>query len=128
MVPFCSVEDYQVRYGAVDDTTALQACLEDATDVICAELESSDIDYTDPSESFTARLRRVCRSVARRAFGADAGGCDVPFGATQMSETNDFATASYQLANPYGDLFLTQAEKDSLGIGAMRAAVISPYA
>lgn len=127
MEPFASVEDYTTRYGAVKDEQALLECLMDATDLICSELETSDIDYTDPTESFTARLRRVCRSVARRAFGSDSGVSDVPFGATQLSETSDVFSASVQLGNPYGDLFLTEAERRSLGIGRMQAAVLSPY-
>ena len=127
MDPFCDVAGYRARYP--DDETAdevLLECLTEATDLISAELDAYDVEYADPSESFTYRLARVCRTVARRALGgAQDGG--IPFGATQLSEGAGQFSASVQLANPYGDLFLTEQERRSLGIGGMLGAVLSPY-
>jgi hypothetical protein len=99
----------------------------EATDLIMGELDKHDISYTDPSESFSYRLMRVCRTVVHRALGStDAS--DVPFGATElMQKAGDFS-ASVNLANPYGDLFLTAQERESLGIGELRVAVLNPYA
>lgn len=132
MTPFASVEDYLARYPDSDaeiEHGVLLACLEDATAVISAELDGCDIDYQDPTESFTVRLRSVCRDMAHRALASGGGSAgDIPFGATQMSQTNDFATASYQLANPYGDLFMTSSERMRLGIGRQQAVVLNPYA
>ncbi len=127
MDPFATVEEYRARYPD-DETTdsVLLAVLLEATDLISAELDAHDIDYSDPSETFTARLARICKSVTRRAVGASSGQ-DVPFGATQLSETAAQFSASVQLANPYGDLFLTEQERKSLGIGAAKACVVSPY-
>lgn len=129
MEPFASVTDYISRYpaDAADfDQDSLLQCLMDATDVICAELDASNVDYQDPSESFTARLRRVCRTMAHRAIASSITP-EIPFGATQFSQTAGSYTHSSTLANPYGDLFLTKQERRSLGIGAARAVVISPY-
>jgi hypothetical protein len=129
MVPFATVAEYRARYP--DDTTddgVLLECLCEATDLIMGELDGHDIDYSEPTESFTYRLARICRTVAHRAIGSAGGDdSDVPFGATEMSETADTFSAGWKFANPYGDLFLTQAEKRSLGIGRARACVLSPY-
>ena len=129
MEPFCSVEDYRARYP--DDETpdaVLAEALLEATDLISAAMDEGGVSYTDPTESFTYRLRRICRTVAHRAVGGGGGGGDdLPFGATQLSETSAQFSASVQLANPYGDMFLTQAEKDALGIGGGQACVMSAY-
>lgn len=127
MEPFASVAEYRARYpdDATDDGVLLEVLLE-ATDLISAELDEHVIDYTDPSESFSFRLRRICREVAHRAIGS-ANDADVPFGATELSQGADTFSASVKLANPYGDLFLTEQERRALGIGAQRACVISPY-
>ena len=128
MEPFASVSDYRRAYP--DDETPDEVLLErllDATDVICAAMDGGGVDYTDPTESFTYRLMRVCRDVTHRALGSDSS-ADIPFGATELSEGADTFSASVRLANPYGDMFLTQAEKDALGIGATLATVWSPYA
>lgn len=130
MDAFCSVEDYRARYP--DDETPgyvlLEALLE-ATDLISAAMDEGGVDYSDPTESFTFRLKRICRTVVHRAIGSGVGGgdADVPFGATQLSETSAQFNASVEFANPYGDMFLTQAEKDALGIGGGQACVMSAY-
>jgi hypothetical protein len=126
MDPFATVAEYRARYP--DDEVSdevLEECLMDATDLISGELDGSDIEYVGVDEPFARRLMRVCRDVVHRAIGS--GGSDVPFGATQLSETASQFSASVQLANPYGDLFITEQERRSLGIGAMRATVLSPY-
>lgn len=130
MEPFASVADYRARYPN-DETPedVLYEALLEATDVISGAMDDGGVDYTDPTESFTFRLKRICRAMVRRALG-DGGSnddVDVPFGATQLSETSAQFNASVQFANPYGDMFLTQAEKDALGIGGGMACVMSAY-
>ena len=130
MEPFCTVVQYRNLYpdDETPDAVLLERLLE-ATDLISAAMDEGGVEYADPTESFTFRLMRICRSVVHRAIG-DGGsgdGADVPFGATQLSETSAQFSASVQLANPYGDMFLTQAEREALGIGAARACVVSPY-
>lgn len=127
MDAFATVEEYRARYPDDDtDDGVLESVLLEATDLISAEMDEHDIDYSDPSESFTYRLMRICRTVAHRAIGSTSNP-DVPFGAMEFSETNDFVNAATKFANPYGDLFLTEQERRSLGIGAARACVLSPY-
>lgn len=128
MEPFATVEDYRARYP--DDETpdaVLAEALLEATDLICAAMDEGGVDYSDPTESFTFRLKRICRTVVRRSLGDGSNEADVPFGATQLSETAAQFNASVQFANPYGDMFLTQAERDALGIGGGRACVMSAY-
>lgn len=131
MEPFASVEDYRARYP--DDETpdaVLTEALLEATDVISAAMDEGGVDYSDPTESFTFRLKRICRTVVHRAIGASGASdddVDVPFDATHLTETSAQFNASVQFANPYGDMFLTQAEKDALGIGGGKACVMSPY-
>ena len=129
MEPFCTVAQYRLRYPA-DETPdeVLNEVLLDATDVMCAQMDESDVAYTDTSESFTRRLMRICREVVHRSIGeGTSDDMDVPFGATELSQAADTFNASVKLGNPYGDLFLTQAEKDALGIGAAHACVIGMF-
>ena len=129
MEPFCTVAQYRLRYPA-DETPdeVLNEVLLDATDVMCEQMDKSDVAYTDTSESFTRRLMRICREVVHRSIGeGTSGDMDVPFGATELSEAADTFNARVKLGNPYGDLFLTQSEKDALGIGAARACVIDMF-
>ena len=131
MEPFATVEEYRARYpdDSTDDGVLAEALLE-ATDLICAAMDEGGVEYTDPTESFTFRLKRICRAVTHRAIGEGGGadGPEIPFGATQLSEGSAQFSASVQLANPYGDMFLTQAERDALGIGGGHACVMSAYA
>ena len=117
MTPFCTVAQYTARYGSVSDTTMLLACLEDCTAQICAELDAREIDYDDPSESFTDRLMRVCRSMANRVMPA-SGGEDVPVGVSQMSETTGPYSMQYTFATSYGTPKMLPSEMRMLGIGA----------
>lgn len=127
MEPFASVEDYRRAYpdDGTDDVELRERLL-DATDAICAAMDEGGVEYADPSESFTFRLMRICRQVAHRALGGGRG-ADIPFGATELREAADTFSASVTLANPNGDLYLTQAERDALGIGGGTACVVSPY-
>jgi hypothetical protein len=128
MDAFCSVEEYRARYpdDETPDSVLAEALLE-ATDVISSAMDEGGVDYSDPSESFTYRLRRICRTVVRRSLGDGSNEADVPFGATVLKEGSAQFNASVQFANPYGDMFLTQQEKDSLGIGGGQACVMSAY-
>ena len=130
MSPFCNVEGYRELYP--DDETpdaVLHERLLEATDLISAAMDEGGVDYSDPTESFTYRLKRICRAIVHRAIGESGASddVDVPFGATELSETSAQFNASVRFANPYGDMFLTQAEREALGIGAGQACVVSPY-
>ena len=117
MTSFCTTAQYIERFGTVTNLTTLQACLDDCTAQICAELDAHDIDYTDPSTSFTDRLMRVCRSMANRIMPSE-GDSDLPVGVTQMSETAGPYNAQYTFGVAYGTPRLMPSEARMLGIGA----------
>lgn len=126
MEPFATVERYRATHP--DDVLGderLLALLGQATNIICVELDRHDIDYVSPSETFTACLERITITMVHRSAGG-AGG-EIPFGATQFSQTAGSYTRSASFANPTGDLYLTKAEKLQLGIGRARVCVTTPY-
>lgn len=125
MQPFASTDQYEARYGEVDDPEALEEVLMDATRAICAELDKAGIPYDGPDEGFADRLMQACRSMAYRAMGPDSS--EVPLGATQFSQGADGYTQSFTLGNPYGDVYMTKAEKRLLGIGSAKAAFAYPW-
>lgn len=129
MQPFASVSEYEARYGTVTDEATLTACLEDATAMIEAALEAAGVDYSTPTAEYADRLMRVCRQIAHRAFDAtpSAGGLDAPFGVNQATQAAGGYSLSYSFANPYGDLFITSAERRMLGIGGIHFSNMRPF-
>lgn len=128
MEPFASVEEYASRYGDADDPDALAEILMDATREIRAELDRAGIPWADPDEEFAGRLMQACRSMAHRAVGDGGDDHDIPFGAKQVSEGAGSFTWSSTLGNPYGDMFMTKAERKMLGLGMSRMAYSVPGA
>lgn len=124
MKAFASVEDYEARYGDADEPEILAEILMDATREIAAALDKANISYIDVSEDFAARLMQACRSMAYRAMGS--GDSDVPLGATQFSEGADGYVQSFSLGNPFGEVYLSKAERRLLGIGAAKIGFASP--
>lgn len=119
---YATVEQYEARFGHVDDTDLLGECLDDATEAINAALESAGIDYDDPSEAFESRLMRVCRSVANRLMPFETS---APAGATQVSMTAGPYQQSFSLPQSYGTAKLLPSEMKMLGIGG-RLGVARP--
>lgn len=125
MEPFATVEQYEARYGAADDRKALAEVLMDATREIAAELDREGISYASPGVELADRLMQACRSMAYRAMGAGETG--VPFGATQYSQGAVGMTESYSLGNPYGEVYVSKAERKLLGLDRQKAACVWPY-
>ena len=126
MESFATVGDYREAYP--DDENGIErieAYLARVSRRIIAKLRKSGIDYENADEVYAGLLSDVTIDVAHRAIGNSGSESDVPFGATQMRHGAGDFTASYQMANPYGDIFLTKDELDALGIGAQRVAVLS---
>ena len=112
MEPFCTVEQYTARVGAVDDEGILEECLSDATATIAAILDARGIDYTEPSEDYADRLMRVCRSMANRIMPSST----IPGGATQASITGGPYSQGWTFAAPYGTPKPLASELKLLGI------------
>ena len=117
MQSFCTVEQYEARYGEVIDESTLQECLEDCTAVICARLDRAGIDYSSPSEDYADRLMRVCRSMAYRIAPDESF---VPPGVTQASMNAGGFSQSMTFSSYYGTPKILPSEMVLLGIPQSR--------
>ncbi len=120
---YATVEQYEARYGEVDDQNMLQECLDDATAAIDIALDRYDIEYADQPESFTSRLMRVCRAVANRLMPA---GSNVPAGVTQLSMTSGSYNENVSFTPSYGLPKLLPSELSMLGLGGTRGRTLMP--
>ena len=118
MEPFATVEDYEARYGLPKDASRLSALLEDASVLIARQP-----GFSMPADGLgLADLRRVTCAVVNRALSAGDWA-----GMSSVSQGADGYTATVSLANPAGDLYLTAAEKRTLGVGGGRIGATDPY-
>ena len=122
---FATVDDFRALYDCDQDDARLQALLDRASRDIASELRSAGISYDDPGEDFAADLADVACAMVKRSL-PDAGEIDIPYGSQQVSQTGGPYAMSATLANPYGDLFMTKAERRKLGIGLARAGFSPP--
>lgn len=113
MQSFCTVDEYEARYGDVSDASMLQECLDDCTAVICARLDRAGIDYSSPSEEYADRLMRVCRSMAYRIAPEDSF---LPAGVTQASMSAAGFSQSMTFSSVYGTPKIMPSELELLGI------------
>lgn len=111
MASYATTAQYIARFGSVSDTAMLQECLDDCSAVIEVELEKRGID---PGDVSSARLMRVCRSMANRVMPSEGG--DIPVGATQASFTAGPYTQQYTLGTTYGTPKMLPSELALLGI------------
>lgn len=127
MTAFATTAQYRAKYDTDLTDAALTVWLDDASDIMAAEMDRAGVDYSDPDETFAARLCRVCRDMTHRAIGdGSASSMGIPFGATQASMAAGGYSESFTMGNPYGDLYLKAAERRSLGIGTGGFAVAAP--
>lgn len=125
---FCTVAQYEARFGEVDDTAILTECLADATAVIAARLDQAGIDYTTPDADYSDRLMRVCRSMANRVMPSPT----IPAGVTQATITAGPYSQGYTYATPYGTPRMLPSELALLGlssssIGSIPAKISGAY-
>lgn len=109
---FATVDDLAARWRVLSDSERRQAetLLDDASDLIRAECPT----YVDAGRS---TLKRITCAIVKRAMlaGGDAAGI------SQSSQTAGPFTESLTYANPAGELYLTNAERTSLGLKRQRA-------
>lgn len=127
MDAFATSDEYRDKYKTDMDVEMLETWLADASDIMKYEMDEAGIDYSDPDDAFAARLMRICRDMVHRAIGdgSDAS-YSIPYGATQASMSAGGYSESFSIENPYGDLFLKDRERKSLGIGSGSFAVARP--
>ncbi len=117
---FANIDDYEAKYGSIEDEDSLQEWLDDATAHLTALLGAT----FDPDDVGQARLlRSVCRDMVHRAFASIAPG----YGVTSYSQGANGFNESVSYANATGDLYLTRAERLLLGIGTQQVGWYEPY-
>ena len=121
MTPFATVDDYEDRYGEVDDPMRVDILLQDASAFI-VDQPGFSLDGDDGTRS--ANLVRIACAVVNRAVSASAGGWA---GLSSISQGGGGYTESVSIYNPSGDFYLTKAEKSVLGIGGGRIGLTDPY-
>lgn len=121
--PFATVEDYTKRFGEFEDEDLLKEVLMDATRFIATKLERKGFDPSDPDKADL--YMQVCRSVTNRCLDRGPDNT-IPNGVTQMTQTSGPFSKSYTVSNAYGDMYLTKAEKDLLGLNGSRIHFICP--
>jgi hypothetical protein len=124
---FATAEQYRAVYDTKAADERLDAFLAKASRRMAAAMDAEGVGYDEPTEDFAAVLSDVCCDVTHRALGEDgATGTTLPFGATQYSQGAGDYTESYTLSNPYGDMFLTKAERELLGLGRQVVGSVTP--
>lgn len=119
MEQFATVDDYEARYGEVEDPDRISVLLGDAS----AFIEAQPGFVLNPdSEVQALALTIVTCSLVHRSLSAGAWA-----GLSNVSQGGDGYTASATVYNPSGDFYLTKQEKRLLGVGTGRIGMTDPY-
>ena len=118
MEPFATVEDYEARYGKVEDGERIDVLLRDASNIIASQPGFSTCDR---DETWWGVLETVTCAVVHRSMMAGTYA-----GLSNVSQGAGGYTASVSVYNPGGDLYLTRNEKRALGIGGARIGSVAP--
>ena len=118
MTPVATVEDYEARYGKVDDEERVTALLQDATNIIASQPGFCDKDRDD---TWWGVLETVTCAMVHRSMMAGSYA-----GLSSVSQGAGGYTASVGVYNPGGDMFLTRNERRALGIGGARIGSVAP--
>ena len=118
MTPVATVEDYEARYGKVDDEERVTALLQDATNIIASQPGFCDKNRDD---TWWGVLETVACAMVHRSMMAGSYA-----GLSSVSQGAGGYTASVGVYNPGGDLYLTRNEKKALGIGGARIGSVAP--
>ncbi len=123
---FATVADFRSLYNSDETDERLQALLDRASRDIASELRASGVTYDASDDDFAADLADVACAMVKRTLPDDAGEIEIPHGSSQVSQTSGPYAFSATLANPYGDMFITKAERRKLGIDRARAGFSPP--
>lgn len=116
MEAFATVKDLKARWRDIDPSMEerAEALLFDATVLIMSELERVGIEIVANDEVQAANLVRVSCAMVMRAMGQGDG-------------EQVHAWGGDIVANSCGDLYLSKADKRSLGIGRQRIGFVHPW-
>ena len=112
------LDDFKARwpeYAGTDEAANIK--LLDASNIIRENVPGVD-GRIATDELFRSSVERVICSMVRRALNPAVIGFE---GMKQVQDTTGPFSQGFTLSNPDGDLYLTKAEKRSLGIGGQRA-------
>ena len=112
MDALATVFDYEARYGEAEDPARLAVLLDDAAAMVRSQ-PGYRLDESDrlAADNFT---RVVCAVVNRALSAGELAGF------SNYTQSGVDYSASVTVSNPAGDMYLTAAEKRSLGIGTGR--------
>lgn len=123
--PFATVSDLEARYKPLDaDQTAMaEILIEDASNLLIAQLPEG----WETRQKTLVLLKQVTCDLVRRRMSSVAGGNAAALpAASQFSVTTGSVSQTLSLANPYGNMKLTQDEKRLLGITRQKFDVVYP--
>lgn len=114
MDAFAKAEDLESRWRVMDAAERERASvlLEDAAAIIAAALEQSGVEIDEDDGTQAANLVRVSCAMVQRAMAQGDG-------------EQQHAWGGNLVMNPSGDLYLSKADKRSLGIGRARIGALS---
>ena len=109
--PFATPDDLAARWHPLtgDETERARTLIGDASDLIMTQCPR----WRGASD---ATLRRICCAMVKRAMLASDRA-----GVSQSTQTAGSFSESMSYSNPDGDLYLTSAERKSLGKGVQTA-------
>ena len=115
MDAFATVNDLESRWRAMDPSEKKRAevLLQDAAAIISSALNQSGVKIDGYDKTQNANLVRVNCAMVQRAMAQGDG-------------EHENAWGGNLVMNPSGDLYLSKADKKSLGIGRMRVGFASP--
>lgn len=114
MEAFASIQDLESRWRIMDSREKAQAAvlLQDAAAIILSALTRANVEIDSENDVQRANLVRVSCSMVQRAMAQGDG-------------EQQHAWGGNLVVNPSGDLYLSKADKRSLGIGGMRIGMAS---
>ena len=116
MEAFATVNDLESRWRTMDASEKKRAAilLEDAAAIIAASMEQAGVEVAEKNEVQAANLVRVSCAMVQRAMAQGDGEQEHAWGGNIVS-------------NPSGDLYLSKADRRSLGLGRCRIGSVSPF-
>ena len=114
MEAFATVKDLESRWRVMDSAEKNRAVvlLQDAAAIITAAMKRSGVSLNEEDETQAANLVRVSCAMVQRAMAQGDG-------------EQEHAWGGNLVTNPSGDLYLSKADKRSLGIGGARISALS---
>ena len=124
MDAFATVADLNARRETPLSTSQKNratSLLSDASAMLAAMLDGAGISYSDAVDPLKTNLVSVTCAMVQRAMKSE----DMA-GITNQSQTSGPYSQSFTYANPSGNLYVTSAEKRTLGVGKSHIGFIRP--